>query len=155
MDQSPEEIIKNLFPGLASDQYFAVTSKKDPLYNCIAWAYRLYKDRWMQFDTTPRFDGVWYWWPKGVEVSPSINAYIEAFKSIGFCDCNKNSDFEPGFVKIALYIKDGNCTHASRQKRNGVWMSKLGQFHDIEHGTPYTIEGDNYGLVFCIMKMEI
>jgi len=142
------------FPGLSNDDNFNITSNKDIKYNCIAWAFGLYKDRWMQFDTKPRFDGVWYWWPKGVEVSPSVFAYIEAFKSRGFELC-ESCDLEAGFIKIALYVERGTekCTHASRQKLDGIWMSKLGSWHDIEHGTPFSIQGDAYGDVYCFMKL--
>ncbi len=143
----------NFFPGLIDDPLFKITSPKDVKYNCIAWAFGLHNDRWMQFDTTPRFDGVWYWWPVGVKLSPSISAYIEAFKTKGFDLCD-TCELEVGFIKIALYRTRGtdNCSHASRQKLDGTWMSKLGPWHDIEHGTPYSIEGDRYGDVFCFMK---
>lgn len=152
------ELIKvqafEIFPGLSDDDNFNITSDEDIKYNCIAWAFGLYKDRWMQFDTKPRFDGVWYWWPKGVDVSPSVFAYIEAFKSKGFELCD-SFDLEVGYVKIALYVERGteNCTHASRQKINGIWMSKLGRWHDIEHGSPFSIQGDAYGDVYCFMRL--
>lgn len=151
------ELIKakalELFPGLVNDPNFKITSPQDYRYNCIAWAYGLYKDRWMQFDTRPRFDGVWYWWPEGVAVNQSVNSYIEAFKTRGFELCD-SGELEDGQIKIALYIEKGtdNCTHAARQKSNGIWMSKLGPWHDIEHGSPYSIEGSNYGKVSCFMR---
>jgi len=45
--------------------------------------------------------------------------------------------FEEDYIKVALYKdKDNNCTHASLQKRDGIWTSKLGQSNDIAHGTP-------------------
>lgn len=148
-----DTIIKH-FPGLTSDPHFKITSPVDKNYNCIAWAYALYKDRWMQFDTKPRLDGVWYWWPNGVAVNQSIDAYIEAFKTKGYEVCDSH-ELENNYVKIALYVENNsmNCTHASRQKTIGTWMSKLGSSYDIEHGTPYTIEGSTYGKVHCIMKV--
>ncbi|MEI6143665.1 MAG: hypothetical protein WCP85_30585 [Mariniphaga sp.] len=150
------ELIKDLldaFPGLLTDTAFQITSKEDIHYNCIAWAFKMFNDRWMQFDTHPRFDGVWYWWPPGVIVSQSIKAYIDAFKTDNFELC-ANCELEKGYVKIALYIEDGtdNCTHAARQKINGTWMSKLGRGNDIVHGTPYSLEGESYGKVYCFMK---
>jgi hypothetical protein len=147
-----DELIR-FFPGLLYDAFFSITSPVDRQYNCIAWAFGLYTDRWMQFDTKPRFDGVWYWWPEGVAISPSVLAYIEAFKTRGFEICDSH-DFETGYVKIALYVQKETeiCTHASRQKTNGIWMSKLGQNHDIEHGTPFSIQGNAYGDVYCFMK---
>lgn len=146
-----EDNIIAAFPGLRNDTFFKITSPDDRCYNCIAWAYSFYKDRWMQFDTTPKLDGVWYWWPPGVTVDSGVEAYVEAFKTRGFVVC-ENGDLEEGYIKIALYGKrsiDGKveCTHAARQRRNGMWTSKLGSKNDIQHGTPYTIEGTCYGKV--------
>lgn len=158
MDKS-DELIKaqaiEIFPGLLNDPSFKITSEIDFRYNCIAWAYGLYNDRWMQFNTNIiPLDGICYWWPKGVTVSQNIQAYIEAFQTKGFELCDSH-EFENGFIKIALYInQEENCTHAARQKRDGIWMSKLGPWHDIEHSSPYSIEGDNYGSIFCFMKMK-
>ena len=72
-------------------------------------------------------------------------------KGYELCD---NAEYEEGFQKIALYVKEGTteCTHAARQLTTGLWTSKLGQIEDIQHGTPYTIEGKCYGKVYCIMK---
>lgn len=148
--------LSTLFPGLVNDAHFKITSDEDVKYNCIAWAYGMFKDRWMQFDTKPRYDGVWYWWPEGVTVSNSISSYIEAFKTKGFEVC-ETFELERGFIKICLYVADDGtdkCSHAARQKTNGLWMSKLGQLHDIQHGTPYSIEGKAYGKVHTFMKLK-
>jgi hypothetical protein len=154
IEQIKKQLIDN-FPLLLNDLHFETTSNENINYNCIAWAFRFYEDRWMWFDTRPRLDGVWYWWPKGVTVSQDISAYIEAFKTTGFEVC-ETYDLEYGFIKIALYTELGtsNCSHASRQRQSGLWTSKLGRSHDIQHGTPYTIEGDIYGNVACFMKMK-
>ncbi len=155
MDKSAELIktIKNAFPGLSNDVAFRITSPLDRQYNCIAWAFDLSKNRWMQFDTRPRFDGVHYWWPNGVTVGPSVFAYIEAFKTNGYEICD-SCNIEKGYVKIALYVEKStqNCLHAARQKIDGTWMSKLGPNHDIVHGTPYSLVGNAYGDVHCFMK---
>jgi len=149
-----QEIIA-AFPLLASDKDFKITSPETPDYNCIAWAY-YFKDRWMwpggQEEKT--FDGFWYW-PDDISDDVDVTNFIEAFKLKGFSLC---TDYlhEDGFQKIALYTKVGTtcCTHASRELTNGCWTSKLGAENDIQHGTPYTIEGDFYGEVYCIMKRE-
>lgn len=150
-----EAQIKGWFPGLKADADFKVTSPQTPNYNCIAWAYH-YDDRWMwpggqEFKIC---DGFQYW-PDGVEDSTDVSAFIKAFEKSGYQICG-NSDFEEGYRKIALYVKNGTteCTHAARQLSNGKWTSKLGQSNDIQHGTPYTIEGKLYGVVHCIMKRE-
>lgn len=156
MDKGTEILKKRLigaFPGLASDPHFKITSPATPNYNCIAWACN-YNDRWMQPPsiTAPPFDSIVYW-PDGVTQGLDVSCLIEAFKSKGYQLCD-NAKHEDGFIKVALYTEKGtrNWTHAARELRSGYWTSKLGQGNDIQHGTPYTIEGNAYGIVFCIMK---
>ncbi|GHV61315.1 hypothetical protein FACS1894195_1670 [Bacteroidia bacterium] len=147
-----ENIIR-LFPGLTTDTDFQITSKASHRYNCIAWAYK-YDDRWMEYGGKYELDGVIYWWPDGVNNTPYIDAYADAFKLRGYEFCESwlhESDYE----KIALYVdKEQRCTHAAREKRNGTWTSKLGKSNDISHNSPYSIEGDFYGRVECIMKRK-
>lgn len=150
-----ETQIKHLFPKLKDDVDFKVTSPQTPDYNCIAWAYH-HNDRWMwpggqEFKIC---DGFLYW-PDGVEDSTDVSAFIKAFEKTGYSLC-EDCCFEKDYRKIALYVKKGTteCTHAARQLSNGKWTSKLGRLNDIQHGTPYTIEGDIYGEVYCIMKRE-
>lgn len=157
MDKNVEELKKNIiaaFPLLASDKFFKITSPETPDYNCIAWAYNI-KGQWMwpTPDATEKLDGTCFW-PDGVIKTPDVLAFIEAFKKKGYEICT-NADFEKTYQKIALYVQPGTtkCTHAARQlMSNGFWTSKLGKGNDIQHSTPYTIEGRIYGEVFCIMK---
>lgn len=149
-----KELIIRAFPLLASDKFFKITSPQDPNYNCIAWAYNI-KNQWMwpTPNATEKLDGTCFW-PDGVIKSPDVLAFIEAFKKKGYEICD-NADVEKSYQKIALYVKPGTteCTHAARQlMANGCWTSKLGPSNDIQHGTPYTIEGTQYGVVYCIMK---
>lgn len=143
------------FPGLKDDPDFKITSPSDPNYNCIAWAYH-YNNRWMWPGGVEEkvMDGFHYW-PDGIEDSTDVAAFIEAFRKTGYEIC-EDYGFEEGFRKIALYVKQGSseCTHAARQLNNGKWTSKLGDYHDIQHGTPYTLEGRVYGVVHCIMKRD-
>lgn len=156
MGKNIEELERNIirgFPGLANDANFKITSPCDSVYNCIAWAYQ-YKDRWMwpKISGDVRLDGVCYW-PDEVINSPEVDAFQKAFELKGYILCD-NAEHEDGFQKIALYVKKSTtiCTHAARELRSGMWTSKLGINHDIQHGTPYAIEGDIYGEVHCIMK---
>jgi hypothetical protein len=143
----------NVFPGLADDPDFQITSKATDQYNCIAWAYK-YDDRWMQYGANYELDGIVYWWPDGVKNSPYIDAYMDAFRLRGYETC-ENWQHEANYEKIALYINENKeCTHAAREKRTGKWTSKLGQSYDISHTNPYTIEGETYGKVACIMKRK-
>lgn len=147
--------LSGLFPQLSSDKFFDVTSPQDPNYNCIAWAYN-YKDRWMWpgGEECGVLDGFHYW-PDGVADDVNVDNFIDAFRLKGYEICG-DASYEHGFIKIALYVKPGTkeCTHAARQKTNTYWTSKLGSQYDIQHGTPYTIEGAVYGDVYCIMKRE-
>lgn len=146
----------SLFPGLANDKYFKITSPHDGAYNCIAWAYFI-DNRWMWPNTGEYefIDGVHYWPTKEITTEEVIH-FIDAFKLQGYEECN-NWENEEGFRRIALYVEEGTTlgTHASRELSSGVWVSKLGEMVDIEHGNPYTIEGKHYGKVYCIMKKRI
>lgn len=155
MDKEIEKLRNQIirgFPNLASDDLFEITSPQTPNYNCLAWACK-YKDRWMQppsIGTSPALDGVSYW-PKDAIEGLEIDCLVDAFQKEGFEICD-NWQHEENFQKAALYVIDGNWTHASRELRKGVWTSKLGCSNDIQHGTPYSVEGINYGQVYCIMK---
>ena len=153
--------IIGLFPKLKDDDVFQSCrmSPEDDNYNCIAWAYQMFTDRWMQPPKgvyIPVLDAV-SWWPNGVHEGNTIEYLVEAFTKKGFQIC-KTWEHEEGFVKVALYYKPkehNKWTHAARESRSGnYWMSKLGSGNDIHHKNPYTIEGDAYGEVYCIMKMS-
>jgi hypothetical protein len=148
-----KKTIINSFPKLANDTDFQITSPETPTYNCIAWAYK-YNDRWMWHTGAEKLDGVVYW-PKEVENSPYLEAYKKTFILQGYEVC-ENWQHEEDFEKIALYINPDTreCTHAARERRTGKWTSKLGQSNDISHNNPYSIEGNLYGTVACIMKRK-
>lgn len=144
--------IKNAFPLLANDPDFKVTSPYDEKYNCISWAMR-YTDRWTSPPAgSPYLDGV-LWWPPTATEGAKITCLVDAFEKEGFVLCD-SYDFDKDWLKVALYYNPmtGEWTHAARQLRSGMWSSKLGKANDIEHGTPYSIEGQFYGKVFCIMQ---
>ncbi len=144
--------ILQLFPLLKGDIKFKITSPEDERYNCISWA-MLKKDRWTAVPAGyPYLDGV-IWWPPNAKEGEDISCLIDAFAHEGFEVCD-SSDFEEDWLKVALYYNPLNnkWTHAARQLRNGVWVSKLGKSYDIEHGTPFTIESQVYGNVYCIMQ---
>ncbi|MBK5247291.1 MAG: hypothetical protein JJE49_08515 [Peptostreptococcaceae bacterium] len=158
MGERVEEIMRFLrqaFPKLSQDKDFKVTSKDTPVYNCIAWAYNL-DNRWMWPNTGEYLflDGVHYW-PSDEILDCDVSNFIEAFMLKGY-ECCENSDFEPNYRKIALYVKPETteCTHAARELSNGCWSSKLGKSNDIQHGTADTIENDAYGKVYCYMKKK-
>ena len=143
------------FPKLAQDKNFKITSKASNDYNCIAWACK-YDDRWIQppYLGKPNLDCV-VWWPPEVQEGSDVCCLISVFENQGYMICD-TFEHEDGYIKVALYA-DANknrWTHAARERRNGNWTSKLGPSVDIQHGTPYTIESEIYGKVYCFMKKE-
>jgi len=147
MDSRTEEIL-TAFPALRYDPAFKITSRENPDYNCIAWAFGR-NDCWMWPDEDA--DGVSLW--PDPSADPEIQTFVEAFKKIGFEVCDDDG-YEERTQKIALYCYVGTteCTHAARQLRNGLWTSKLGESNDIQHSSPYFIQGRLYGNVACILR---
>ena len=123
---------------------FEETSPASNLYNCIAWAAGN-TDRW--------------WWPSDINYWPrrapraqTLEAFAEAYASLGFELCS-NSSFEEGFEKVAIYANElGIPKHAARQLPNGHWTSKLGQGIDIEHLNLSCLEGGAYGSVALVLR---
>ena len=108
-------------------------------------------------------DDAWWWpveedtegvfWPDGVDREPSLECFIEAFRTLGYAPCD-NADLEAGFEKIALFVDaDEIPSHAARQLPSGAWTSKLGEWEDIEHNTLGKLEGaEAYGKAICFLK---
>lgn len=149
-----EDILK-VFPGLNSDNHFKITSPYDENYNCIAWA-AIHTDYWLWPPGGRRLDGVLFYWPIGVPKDDRLSSFIKMYETYGYTLC-ETWDLEEGYRKITIYIKpDGiTVTHASRQLRDGHWTSKLGKGNDIQHGNPYSIEGNFYGHVGAFMKKKL
>lgn len=119
-------------------------------YNCIAWAAGE-DQRWWEPDPA----GVGYW-PPGVERQMTLDAYVAAYKSIGFSECSDGT-LEEGYEKVVLYTRSGRPTHAARQLSDGSWTSKLGRAEDVQHDTPedlltYRNLRAVYGIPRCYMR---
>lgn len=134
------------FPGLRASP-FRITSPTTPEYNCIAWAAGS-NDAWWWPDPM----GISFW-PDGIAREVSTAAFIAAYGTVGFTICD-GPNLEEGFEKVALYVLNGQPTHAARQLPSGMWTSKLGRQEDIEH-TLRGIEGPAYGIVAVILKRPI
>ncbi|WP_449329012.1 DUF7689 domain-containing protein [Schlesneria paludicola] len=122
--------LEAIFPNLATTQY-SRTSNPTRLYNCIAWAAGV-NDKWWW--PGPKNFG---FWPKGVRREETIDAFIEAFATLGYEICPTRDRFEPELEKVAIYTRAGIPTHAARQLQDGMWTSKCGDGIDISH----TLEG--------------
>jgi hypothetical protein len=132
---------------------FKVTSPQDGEYNCIAWAFGRDDLVWWPVPTLSDGNPLGgYYWPYGVSLDDSLEAFIEAFRQFGYEPC-ESDDLEPGYEKIAIYVGANRMpTHAARQLENGNWSSKLGPSHDIEHSSLAVLTGKDYGLVGQIMR---
>jgi|SRR5713101_4102382 len=134
-----------------TDKTCVVTSPVTKSYNCIAWA------------ATGSADAPWWWpipasyyWPDGVSREVTIPAFLAAFATLGFVECD-NGKLDSSFEKIALYgnrVPWGTIepTHAARQLPDGKWTSKLGVLEDITHNKDADVNGPIYGGVVHYMK---
>jgi hypothetical protein len=90
-------------------------------------------------------------WPDGVPREETLEAFREAFATLGYVVC-EGEELEAGFEKIALFATDqGVPKHAARQLASSRWTSKLGTLEDIEHALQELV-GTEYGLVALVMK---
>ncbi|MGO9466927.1 MAG: hypothetical protein ACLQIB_25735 [Isosphaeraceae bacterium] len=136
--------LENLFPGLRDSGYI-VTSPEDIRYNCVGWAAG-HSDQWWW----PAEDG---YWPDEAEREETVAAFVAAFGVSGFVECD-DSRLEAGYEKIAIYASiDGTPTHVAKQLDSGLWSSKLGQLHDIQHRLQ-DLAGTLYGTVARFLQRE-
>jgi hypothetical protein len=54
--------------------------------------------------------------------------------------------------RLSIYATLQAPEHVARQKASGVWISKMGKGHDIEHDTLKALEGEMMGKVVTIMR---
>ena len=125
-----------------------ITSPPTRRYNCIAWA--------AGFDTDWWWPEKEYFWPQGVPREVTLSAFLAAFETLGYDEC-QDSALEEGYEKVALFARsDGKGdlvpTHAAKQLSNGYWTSKLGSLDDIEHIKLEDINGPAYGAPVRFMR---
>jgi hypothetical protein len=144
-DICSDKRIIELFPHLTPTS-FSITSPKDVLYYCIAWA--------------AEDHGAWWWpdtlflgyWPLHIPREETLDSFKKLFESFGYSICD-GPGLEDGFEKIAIYTDlQGKPTHAAKQLDDGKWTSKLGELEDIEHDTLEGISGSSYGTASIIMR---
>lgn len=138
------------FPDLTQDNH-SITSDPTRRYNCIAWAAGDAARKWWP---DSRNIG---WWPPTATRAETVEAFIEAFGTLGFALCIDDSDgsVQDGVEKIAIFgIKESGRvtpTHAALQLESGRWTSKLGDFEDISHSPVDAVAGPLYGDVVCYL----
>jgi hypothetical protein len=141
--------MEQAFPGLRGRDY-QVTSPQDDKYNCIAWAAGDTR-RWWWPDEPDNPESAH--WPAGVAREETLEAFREAFVSLGYAVCNDDM-LEAGHEKVALFALAGVPQHAARQLPSGRWSSKLGPMEDIEHAL-HDLTGMVYGSVALVMKRPL
>jgi hypothetical protein len=112
------------FPSLAACSH-RITSPPDDNYNCVAWVNRTL-DRWYE----PGIN-----WPSDVpepDGDEDLACYVALFEKWFFETCD-GPEYEPGFLKIAIYADGQFFQHVARQLRDGSWSSKAGRMHDLRH----------------------
>lgn len=137
-------------PHLSDYSNHAVTSPKDDLYNCIAWAAND-PDAWWW----PSANWAVVYWPMSVPRLVTVDAFVEAFATLGYQPCS-DGDLQSGLEKVVLYV-DANVvpTHMARQLPSGEWTSKVGSWHDIMHVTVDVVAGGAYGKVHQFLARPI
>ncbi len=133
-------------PGLLTTPY-EIKSARDPKYNCIAFAVGDVTHFW--YDA--KISG--YYWPPGTPSADSLEGWIKVFTDHGYRYADDDS-LEPEYEKVAIYASADGPEHVARQKASGVWTSKMGKGHDIDHSTLTALEGATMGKVVTIMKRK-
>lgn len=140
-------------PGLVEFRTYEKTSESTRQYNCIAWAAGEKHRLWW-----PDQAGIGYW-PASVPRVVTLEAFLQAYGTLGYEECGMNGSLEPDYQKIAIFAKHDawgiEPTHAALQLPNGHWSSKLGPLEDIKHYTANAVSGPSYGQVVCYMKRPI
>jgi hypothetical protein len=140
------ERFRELCPRLVRDNYVE-SSPARRRCNCFAWVAGDPARVWF-----PRGDPDRSHWPAGVRDDFTVDAFVEAYATIGFVVCTDGALVD-GVEKIVIYVdgEDGP-THAARQLPDGQWESKMGTWEDIRHSTPEDLEGGDYGVVRLFLK---
>ncbi len=87
----------------------------------------------------------------------SIASLVHAYATKGYEVCSEDGrTFDPDFDKIVLYVQvwgsERRGMHAAKLMPNGMWSSKIGSLHDIEHPTPEDVIHRDYGVPEVYMR---
>ena len=134
------------FPQIGS---WVCHSPRTRRYNCYAFAAGDDTRRW---EPDPYNQ---YYWPSGVIRDYTLDAFIEAYRTIGYELCPDGS-LDSACEKIVMYVGSrGIVEHVARQGPDGRWISKLGEEEDIIHRTPDSLTSADYGRPVCFMARAV
>ena len=103
----------DVFPRLADVQW-RVKSPFDRTYKCIAWAACRTDHIWWPHEDDPLPKGIY--WPPGIPRNRKVETFVQAFERLGYRPCGKDSSFEFGYQKVAIYAWNPDfVTHMARQ----------------------------------------
>jgi hypothetical protein len=144
------------FPSLVGARWES-KSPFDRHYNCVGWA-ACDDNHWWWPGVLQPPPAVRVYWPPGISHEEDVEAFIQAFGTLGYELCN-NGRWQLGYEKVAIYAdRDLTPTHMARQRLFGGWTSKLGELEDIHHGRPEDVEcdtspfSDEYGKVIKFLR---
>jgi hypothetical protein len=147
---SPEEL-ETRWPKLKAGNY-RYCSQATPRYNCVALAVGDERHWWEQ-----GIHGGRVRWEQGA--GDDVDGWAQVFIRAGYQQAELNTDREPGYEKVAIYVglEDLRPTHVAKSD-GSTWKSKLGKLQDIEHESLELLEGDagwEYGIVERILKRRL
>ena len=122
-----------VFPNLGTQNH-RITSRKDPSYNCVAWAVE---------DTSLWWDHIGGFWPEGLTRDASVETYVELFRLLGF---ELSDSGNPVSRRSRCTVERSHTWHS------GNWTSKLGALEDIEHTDLESLADSSYGRPLLFMR---
>jgi hypothetical protein len=137
------ERVGRLFPELEEGTSLEFTSEVDFNYNCLSWALGCNS---LLFENSK---GAYWIWPNIPD--DTADGWAQLAEIFGF-NRTTNTEFVPGYEKVAIFEKEKGDLHAARSRRDGVWKSKLGILGpDIDHIGLSGLESA-YGRVVVVLE---
>lgn len=129
------------FPGLKSDPDWKITSDPSDRYNCFAWAAKEKHRNWGPMKG---------YWPEACERHLSVESVCAVFATLGYAQ-DRTELSAQDVERVAIFSQNEVPTHVALQLASGLWTSKLGENHDIQHRLE-SLCGDLYGNVRQILE---
>ena len=151
----PLKELLGIFPRLKGTRP-QITSPCNGNYNCTAWAIRDEIRWWEPYGLVLPSPFPPYHWPAELPQDLKAETFVRFFELNGF-ELAADESVEAGFIKIALYVQNGEYRHVARQLSATKWTSKIGEREDISHELR-ALEGDGkygYGVASIFMRKPV